>query len=255
MAKKKSFNVEEDILGIANEIKNIKDETKESLKNLTDNPNRENFESAVVVLKEDTSLDEKNRRRIIEALSSKYFELFDFNNCPDDYQTLKGEAKFLSGLTQYNFLLMAQRLLKIRDGELYLEDGYKSFKDFIENEIELSRQTAYKYIDIVLYYGDRVVPGRHESESFDYTKLLPFIPLLKADDSTIPKEEIKTKTIDEMKRLSRVRMTEEANSLKERYGIVISATKNRGLLNKIKNEIKKLSRSEFDELLDYLKNL
>ena len=108
----------------------------------------------------------------------------NFNNCPDNYYELKNEAKYLAGISQYAFMLMAQRLIKIRDKKLYEKESdekgdqkYFDFKDFIENELDISRRTAYNYIDVFTFFGDRVQALAHEKK-LQFSKLIPCVSLI-----------------------------------------------------------------------------
>ena len=143
--------------------------------------------------------------------------VFNFDNCPDDYESLKTEAKFLAGITQYSFFLMAQRLLKIRDRALYREDGYPDFKSFVERELNISRSTVYNYIDIVNFFG--VQPVGHD-DKVEYTKLLPAVSILRADKEGLPKEAIKKQFLEDVKFKSKREIIEEANEIKVKYGLV-----------------------------------
>lgn len=226
--------------------------THQNLEILSIESTKENIEAAIESIKGDKKLDEKNKEIILDKLRLEYIEMFNFDNCPVEYQELKKEAKFLAGITQYSFLLMAQRLKKIKDGELYKVDGYGDFKEFIEKEINISRGTAYKYIDIFTYFG--VSLGRHDEEDIEYTKLVPVIPLMKStniqDDE---KESIKNKFISELKEKSKNEMETEAKELKMKYGI-INKSNERRLLEQIKRQTNKLSNVEIEELIEYLKS-
>ena len=54
-----------------------------------------------------------------------------------DYTQLKMEVKQLAKLTGISLLLMAQRLLIIRDDKLYQKDNYSNFETFIESELKI----------------------------------------------------------------------------------------------------------------------
>jgi len=236
---KKTFNIDEDITSIANEIETINNVVKEQIKETEKNPTKENIKKTIEKINQDELLSEKDKKKIIELIAKKYIEIFNFDNCPEDYESLKEEAKFLSTMTQYSFVLMAQRLKKIKDNKMYEKDGYPDFKRFVENEMPISRQTAYKYIDIITFFD--VAPGRHEV--FDYTKLNPFIPLLRAENNEIPKDEIRKQSIKELKIKTKREMEEEARELKVKYGLIREKEEVK-LIDKIKGEIEKLSREE-----------
>ncbi|MGD0021707.1 MAG: hypothetical protein ABSC54_05330 [Smithellaceae bacterium] len=75
-------------------------------------------------------------------------------------------------------------MMKIRDGELYKEDGYKDFKSFIAGELKVGKTSVYNAIDLVDYFGV-------QSTGLAPYKLLPALPLLKADDEIISKADKK----------------------------------------------------------------
>ena len=55
-----------------------------------------------------------------------------------DYTQLKMEVQQLAKLTGISLLLIAQRLLIIRDEKLYQKDNYPNFETFIESELKIS---------------------------------------------------------------------------------------------------------------------
>ena len=143
-----------------------------------------------------------------------------FDNCPDDYASLKAEAKELAVSSGTSFLLLAQRLVVIRDGELYKEDGYKSFSDFIAGEIKVSRSTVYNYIDLVGAFG--VQTFGHDN-SPDPSKLIPALPLLKASDEQISKadkKDLRSTLVKEAKTKSARELDAEIKELKVKHGLV-----------------------------------
>lgn len=98
---------------------------------------------------------------------------FTPENVPNDYQLLKKEIKFLEKVHAQSFVILAHRLKKIRDEELYKQDGYFDFKAFVENELEITRQTIYKYISIVELFD--VAHVRHEIKTSNLFIALPII--------------------------------------------------------------------------------
>jgi len=248
MAKKTVSNV---TFGRKLDIDNLKagDKTKDKLKELESGPNKEAVIEAIDIINTDDIIDMNKKKELILTLKSQYSTLFNFNNCPDDYEELKKEVKFLAEMTQYSFLLMAQRLLKIRDNKLYLIDGYPDFKSFIDGEVNIRRTMAYNYIDILSFFGVQAL--EHEN-NLEYSKLIPVIPLLKANDNNIPKEEIKDRFIKKAKNESFRTLTEEARELKVKYGLVKEKEEVK-LIDKIKVEIEKLSHDEKRELRDFMK--
>lgn len=177
--------------------------------------------------------------------------MFNFENCPEDYFELKKEARFLSGMTQYSFLLMAQRLKKIKDGQLYKKDGYSDFKAFVEKEMPISRQTAYKYIDIITYF-DVALERQRE---LDYTKLVPVLPLLKSTNQDIPKEELKTKFINEISLKTKKELEEEAKKLKIKYGIWNSKKTEKNIVKMLMNLYGQLKEFSVETLSEEQKEI
>jgi hypothetical protein len=115
----------------------------------------------------------------VERAHERLTRMLNFDNCPEDYESLKFEAKYLAGLSGYSFAVMAQRLTRIRDGRLYEADGYPDFRGFVAAEIELSRSTVYNYIDVYEYFGDLLAEGAADVE---HSKLLPAVQLLRDAD-------------------------------------------------------------------------
>ena len=227
--------------GIENNIENInmEDETKEALKDLNENTNKQEIIQIKERIKNDKIMSDEDKNILVENLRDKYQELFNFENCPNDYLSLKEEAKFLAGMTQYSFILMAQRLQAIKLGELYKEDGYSDFKSFIESELEVSRQTVYKYIDILSFFG--VATLRHED--IDYSKLIPIIPVLRNDSiTTEEKETIKKEFIEKAKTESAREINKDVKELKIRYGMEKKVDEEDKEIKKIKDFIEYLKK-------------
>lgn len=197
----------------------VSSEVKEVLEVVDQNPTGENISMAVEKIEKDSLINPEDKLKIIGVLREQFISLFNFENCPSDYKSLKNEAKFLAGMTQYSFILMAQRLLKIRNHQLYKEDGYPDFKSFITYELPIAQRTAYDYIDIVNLFDLELRPFAIE-ERFEYTKLLPVIPLLKAENSLIPKDQLKERFLKESRIKTKRQITEEATELKLKYGLI-----------------------------------
>ena len=195
-------------------------ETKQTIEKIEVEPSKENVIKAIEIIEDDKKLNTNDKEKLKNIIKANFVKAFNFDNCPDDYESLKEEAKFLAGMTQYSFLLMAQRLLKIKDNKLY-EVKYPDFKSFVEAELDVSRQTAYKYLDIINYFG--VAALRHEE--MDYSKLIPVIPLLKSKDESIPKEVIRQEFIERAKKESFREITEDAKELKIKYGLTTEKSK------------------------------
>jgi len=201
---------------VADKIDNLNIETKQAISEVIEEPTKDKVMTTLEVIKNDTTMTEASRNELIKALQDNYVSLFNFNNCPNDYESIKSEVKFFSSMLKYNFLLIAHRLVRIRDGELYKQDGYNTFKDFIENELHITKRTVYDYIDIVSQFGPQL---ESLDNNIEYSKLSPIIPLLKAKNNEIPKEEIRNKFIEEVKIKSQKELREEAKLLKIRYGL------------------------------------
>lgn len=241
---------------VAKQIDNIKEETKEAILLADENPTKENIMTAVNILEKDTAIDQKSRDELLGKLKDDYFSLFSFNNCPDDYHSLKSEAKFLAGMTQVSFILMAQRLLKIRDGELYKIDGYPDFKSFIEGELKVAKRTVYDYIDIISCFGVRLTALE---ENIEYSKLSPVIPLLKADNPDIPKEDLKSKFLKEIKIKSQRELRAEAKELKIKYGLINEKEVNdvhkiyKFLKLNMPSNLNEVEKKTVNEMIEFLK--
>jgi hypothetical protein len=169
------------------------------------------------VIRGQENLPQRERTRLLNELTKQFVLVFNTRDYAEDYETLKKEVKFLAALTRYSFLHMAKRLITIRDNRLFRKDGYATFKDFIEGEIPLSRSTVYNYIDIVTFFGVQPVGQTFEIE---YSKLLPALPLLKANNGQIPKEEIKQHFLEGAETKTRSQLAQEARNYKREYGLV-----------------------------------
>ncbi|MBP7553030.1 MAG: hypothetical protein KA885_06355 [Spirochaetes bacterium] len=243
---KKNFRGKEtrNLSDIINDKNVVSDDVKNAILGLEASPTSDKLNSVIKIIENDTAILGEDKKELLNNLREKYISIFNFNNCPEDYEDLKNEAKFLSGITQYSFMLMAQRLLKIRDNELYKIDGYSDFRSFIENELSISRSTVYNYIDIVTIFG--VQPVGHD-ENIEYAKLLPIIPILKAHENNIPKDEIKERFLYEIRSKSKNEIIDEANRLKVKYGLLKE--------RKLKDEIDKSFKKFYELLLNDAKDL
>lgn len=154
------------------------------------------------------------RREKIAAAHGEH--LTAFGTCPDDYETLRDEAVHLGKLSGQAFLLMAQRLRKIRDLRLYEEGGYRSFKAFIESEMTVAKSTAYAYMNVLEAFGeDRLL----KEPELEYSKLAPAVPLLKASVAGMPKAKIRKRLIAKAKTSTHREMAAAAKDLAARYGV------------------------------------
>ena len=156
----------------------------------------------------------RTRKKQLAAFHKSYIE--EFGKIPEDYETLKTESAYLGKLSGHAFLLMAQRLKKIKDLSLYKEDDYKSFKQFVDAEMTLDRSTVYNYMDILDAFGHENLlaePG------LEYTKLRPALPLLNAKGAGVPKAKIRKQFIKKAKTSTRKEIVQTANELKAKYGL------------------------------------
>jgi len=215
-------------------------QTKEAIENAIEEPTKENIIIAKDAIKSDMIMSDEEKNNLTTELVKSFQGLFNFQNCPDDYQSLKEEAKFLAGMTQYSFLLMAQRLQTIKLGELYKEDGYLDFKSFIENEINISRRTAYNYIDLLDCFG---VQTFAQDNNIEYSKLIPVIPMLRNDlITTEEKENIKKEFIEKAKTESAREINKDVKELKIKYGIEKEVDEDDKEIKKIKDFIEYLKK-------------
>jgi hypothetical protein len=194
---------------------NPDDFTYDVITEFENNPRKENLPKVIEVIELDSSLPVIQKEILITRLKADFVTLFGFNNIPDDYKSLKNEAKFLSDITQYSFASLAVRLKKIRDNELYKEDNYSDFKSFIDKELSINRTTAYNYIDLVTIFG--VQTFEHVTEP---SKLISALPLLKSANTNkdIPFAKIKKDIIKQSQTMSARELNEHIKGLKIEYG-------------------------------------
>ncbi|HBD95733.1 MAG TPA: hypothetical protein DC057_16310 [Spirochaetia bacterium] len=178
----------------ANEVDNsAADEViKQAIKDFPTQPTPENQEVVANLINSSPELNPEIKAEIIEKfkiesniIMQAFTDKFNLRNCPDDYEDLKREAKFLVNINQYSFLIAAQRLVKIRDEELFKKDiddngnmKYKSFVDFIESELGLKKSSVYNYISILEAF-DPSDFDRLSSNVIEYSKLLPYTSIIK----------------------------------------------------------------------------
>jgi len=216
MAKSFSPTKRRNLADVAEEITHMEHKTAESLSLLDECAYAGQVLAVVKQVEKDSLLPQADRENLISTLKSSFFHLFNLDYCPEDYESLKAETKFLLGINQSSFILMAQRLKKIRDGKLYEQDGYNDFKSFIEKELPIAKTTVYCYIDVLTYFG---VQSTELEKNLDYTKLFPLLPLLKSEEITIPKEEIRQEYLQKIQVEPLRQIKEEAKVLKEKYGL------------------------------------
>jgi hypothetical protein len=218
----------------AENIENMSDETALSITELLENPRKENVTKSLSAIRRDPVMQAGEKAGLLTVLRSQFADMFNLDNCPDDYESLKLESIFLSDLTQASFVLLGQRLLKIRDNELYTADGYSDFKTFVEKEIKIARSTAYNYIDLVSVFG---VQTFGHDDAPDPSKLIPLLPVLKSKSDGIPVDKIKSQFIERAKTESARDLKDDIKQLKIQYGLA-----------KEPEEIDRLDRA-FDSLM------
>jgi len=239
---------------------NANKKTKEVIKKAIKNPSKGNLIIATEEVNRDDSLTIKEKKTILSELNKKIVSIINFDNCPDDYESLKIEAKFLAGMTQYSFLLMAQRLLKIRDEKLYHNDGYSDFKSFIVTELSVAQRTAYDYINLIEVFGLRALAINKEIK---YSKLIPAIPLLNKVGDEKEKEKLKIKFINDSEKKSYREIVKEINELKQQLGFFQDKEKEINLTSEIEKfkeiiikaetSITYLDKENIRNLVDFLR--
>lgn len=117
------------------------------------------------------------------VIGPKAFTIDDNTTLSDNYEKLKKEAIFYANVGASAFVLMALRLKKIKDEELYKQDKYEGFIEFVENEIKVTRQSVHQYISLIDVFGVNTF-----KEDFPHSKLIPFIPIFNASDKKIPQQ-------------------------------------------------------------------
>lgn len=176
-------------------------------------PTKEKLPEVIRTIESDTKLTTAQKGRLIDNIKRDFVALFSLKELPGDYETLKEESKFLAQMAQSSFVLLAVRIKKIRDEELYREDGYPDFISFIEGELSVAKRTAYNYIDIITIFGVQtfaLADGR-----IDPSKLIPAIPLLRMEG--VPVDSIKKEIIADAKTMSARAVAEKVRLLKEEY--------------------------------------
>lgn len=198
-------------------IEGVEKETKEAIEIFQKSPTPENATTAIASLAKDNEILEHEKNEIIETINGIILTKYNFNNCPDDYQALKKEVKILAGINQYSFLLMAQRLKKIRDEKLYEADGYQDWNEFINNELPIARASAYNYIMLLECFGVQTF-GRLDG-GVGISKLIPFISVINNIDQETEKNDLIQKLLEDIKTKSARELADEARDLKVKLRI------------------------------------
>jgi len=232
----------------------IKDNEIESLKNkINQSASRDELIITTDDIKNNDLLSIDDKKELIDFSLSEYIKKYSV--IPKDYETLKKEVKLFNGLTQINFIFLAMRLKKIKDNELYKQDNYKDFKDFYQNEIKATERTIFYYIDIIENFQLKSISV---IENMQYSKLIPFLPLLKNKD--IPdkdKKDIKNKAVKLLESdKSQKDIILIAKDYKSKYGLIKESELN---IDKLVNGIiKKIPENRPDiiqEIIDKLNDL
>ncbi len=221
MAKKK-FDINKRSKPMTEVVKEFEGEasTVDAVNIFENNPTIENKEKAVEAVTNDKALSAASPE-LLDQIQALFIQAFSSNSIPSEYSNLKREAKYLADLNQVSGLYMAQRLVIIRDKELFKEDGYADFKSFIESELNISRSTVYNYMDIIDQFVSKRLNTTIDKLSLNRSKLVPFLPLLKSDKITKKaKDKIRDNVISELDTKSFRDLSKEAKDLKVEYGLV-----------------------------------
>jgi hypothetical protein len=185
--------------------------TKNAVHQALETQTAETIQTAIEAVRQDKNLPEKTREELLEAFVVDFQDLF--NKIPDDYASLKQEAKFLAGLHNASFVLMAKRLRKIQDEKLYQQDGYISFQDFVAGEMKVVYQTAKNYVDVVTYFRLEI-----PDFSLEYSKLITTLPLMKSDEvPEFEKDNLRRRFLDDIQVKSQREIIQEVDALKKKY--------------------------------------
>ncbi len=231
---KKSFLGKESrkLTDVINNTYTVSDETKNAILGINTETTASEAIGVVDLIEKDQLLPRTVKNELIENIKIQFIDRFNFDNCPEDYEELKKEAKFLAGMTQYSFLLMAQRLQSIKLFELYKKDGYLDFSQFVENEMPVNKSTAYNYINLLECFGFQALG---KEENLEYSKLIPMIPVFKkAPITELEREQLKHDVLKKAKSESFREMTADAKELKIKYGIEKKKDFDEERINKIK---------------------
>lgn len=170
-------------------------------------------------------------------------------NVPDDIKAIENQIETLKSNLQRNIWLLGQRLHKIRDNRLF-EDNFKTFEDYCESKLNISSDTANKFIRIY--------------NTFDFTATLRY-DYTKLDE--VAKIQDEQKRTELLKRIADENLsTKIVRSLvKEIRRVPVKAhTRTTGInFDKLLNSIKKMDQKNITtkekdvirDLIQYLENL
>ncbi|HQH31148.1 MAG TPA: hypothetical protein PK900_09680, partial [Spirochaetota bacterium] len=69
--------------------KTMENATVETLEKILIEPSKANIVNSISAIKSDSAMTERDKERLIEVLKKDYIDIFNFDNCPDDYDSLK----------------------------------------------------------------------------------------------------------------------------------------------------------------------
>lgn len=217
--------------------------TGEHIDNIEPNSSANNQTASHIVNIQDAN-------KIEESLSSTFVEKYNFNNSPTEYHALKSEAKFLSEMTNYLFLLLAHRLINIKDGKLYEQQQYKDFNTYLDHELSIPKTVVTTYMDLVNFFGVKTFEDNPEVEP---AKLIPALPLLKSKNAEVKKELVKENFIAKSKSHTAKAMKQEADFFKMEYNLKKEREPN--IVSTISSFLKKMPKELSDQQKEELKSL
>ncbi len=226
----------------------------------------EEKEKAIEIVNKDNNLTSVQREKLHKILLSKFVETFSFENCPDNYEALKSEVRFLSQMAENSFIFLGQRLIKVRDEDYWKleldgkgEQKYARFEDWILEELPIKKRTAYNYINIIDLYGVQTFALEFSNRPIEYTKLLPSVSILKSSKvDRKQKYKIKNQFINYVKNDLSVREIEaKAENLKIKYELKrkVEDPIEAQVIKYISNKRKKLNKEKIDSIIIYLNKL
>jgi hypothetical protein len=105
---------------VADKIDNLNIETKQAISEVIEEPTKDKVMTTLEVIKNDTTMTEASRNELIKALQDNYVSLFNFNNCPNDYESIKSEVKILLKYAQIQLLAHSSTVLSELETENYI---------------------------------------------------------------------------------------------------------------------------------------
>lgn len=221
--------------------------TESALEEASKNPSKENISKAMQAVSKDSILLPKQKEEFFKNFEERYIRQFEF--CPKDYENLKLEAKFLARMSSKSFMFMAERLQIIRDKAYYLEDGYKTFSEFIKEELDINKSTVYNYLKIIDIFGVQVL-GKLSKPS----NVIPFLPILDSLDDEKKKNLIKEEVINISNYSSFKEAELKAKELKMDFGIKSSTNPLFNKIKRIEKDILALDKKSLEYIIDFAKN-